>query len=406
MKTALRLLLVAAALHLALSAVFRAPMAQRDTLQAKLLREKRSHEFRVATRVFSARFARGGAHRLDVAGTPFYDYANAEYHLRIGVGTPPQVFEVIPETGSSQVWVVDATCDPNAAYNDCPIYCGESPATCATFCADFCCGNSTAARPKARGDPCANKPLFDRSASATYEATGATFNGSSQLGDVSGVLGRDSFAFGDLTIPAVTFGQADRLSVSFTNAPWAGILGLGFGRSGFDSQPSVVQRAIDAGLLDAPLFTVWLESRAGRPVDEPAGAFTLGALDDAHCSAATTFVPLASDSIFAITAAGFGTNGAKTDTSLKVSFPPCFRLYAVDCGLQFTWSVWVNDGDELRVDQSTLTLPGPDGECLLNFVHFHDLALGIELVLGTPFLRQFCSVYDVGNQQIGFSKPL
>lgn len=81
----------------------------------------------------------------------------------------------------------------------------------------------------------------------------------------------------------------------------------------------------------------------------------------------------------------------------------------MDCSLQFTWSVWLDEQTELRADQSTLTVAAPNGNCYLNFVYFDELLTDVEdadFVLGTPFLRQFCTVYDVGAKRLGFSKPL
>ncbi|KAI6241091.1 putative aspartic protease [Aphelenchoides fujianensis] len=439
MKPALRLLLVAAVLRVGLAAVFRSSMVRKETLQAKLLQEGRAHEFRAA-------------HRAATAQTPFFDYGNAEYNLQVGVGTPPQLFEVVPDTGTSEAWLVDSTCDPNNSYNDCPIYCKE-PMVCAQVCEAYCCGPPATPTPPARlfdhGDPCANKRQFDQTASGTYTATSKTFNGSSELGFVSGFLGQDTYSFGDVAIAGVTFGQADRLSVSFTNAPMDGLLGLGFADADFDGKPSVVQQAIDSGLLDAPLFTIWLESAGGQPFDQPAGAFTLGDVDAEHCSTDWTAASLASDSIYLLQTTAYGTNGARESGDYTASLPtlvslgagqlivplavyvevtettdaqfdwdygtrsacflltlPSSGLYAVDCSIQFTWSVWVNDDTKLTVDQSTLLLPTPDGRCFLNFVYLEDSLGGVNLVLGTPFLRQYCTLYLPVGRQIAFSRPL
>ncbi|KAI6234911.1 Aspartic protease 2 [Aphelenchoides fujianensis] len=439
MTALFRLLHVATIVHVAFSSVFRAPMIKKDTLQAKLLREKRLHEFRKANRVSLAKFAKGGVHRFDEGRAPFYDYGNTEYPLQIGVGTPPQIFEVIPDTGTSTVWIVDNTCDPNNSYYDCPIFCKESPLLCSQLCEDFCCpSNVTTPAPGNKrlfdhGDPCANKPQFDYTASSTYQQVSKTFNGSTELGDVSGYLGQDTFTIGELEIPYVIFGQADRLSVSFTNASVQGVLGLGFSDANFDNQSSVLQNAVDLDVLDNNMFTIWLQSEDGVPVDQPAGALTLGGFDFDHCPVDYTYVPRTSDSMFMINTVGFGTDVVKSSanyntlvtigasqiivprqvmleltTATNAEFDWDYGLYEVDCSLRFLWSVWVKDGDdELRVNQSTLLLPSPDGRCFLDFVYFDEFLGDVDIVLGTPFLRQFCTVYyRVSITRLGFGKPL
>lgn len=201
---------------------------------------------------------------------------------------------------------------------------------CSNFCEDFCCSQTTPQPPAVGrlfqyGDPCANKKYFDSSTSSSYQSAGSEFNASSILGDVSGFVGRDTLVVGALEIPTVAFGQADRLSVSFTGLPWSGVLGLGFGPSDFNGQPSLVQQAIDTGVFDAPVFSVWLPTESGFPQDQPAGALTLGGLDGAHCSADITYAPLVSDHIYTFHVIGAGVNGGldKGSDGYKVR-PPTF----------------------------------------------------------------------------------
>ncbi|VDK59490.1 unnamed protein product [Anisakis simplex] len=33
------------------------------------------------------------------------------------------------------------------------------------------------------------------------------------------------------------------------------------------------------------------------------------------------------------------------------------------------------------------------------------MALGPHMILGDPFIRQYCHIHDFGNKQIGFAKP-
>lgn len=44
------------------------------------------------------------------------DYMNTQYMVEVSLGTPPQSFLMIPDTGSSNVWVYDEACDAVACY--------------------------------------------------------------------------------------------------------------------------------------------------------------------------------------------------------------------------------------------------------------------------------------------------
>jgi hypothetical protein len=84
------------------------------------------------------------------------DYANAQYYGSISIGTPPQSFEVIFDTGSSNLWVPKVGCTH--------------------------CGNPFFGTPKSK---------YDHVASTSYKADGTDFEIMYGSGSVTGYFSED-----------------------------------------------------------------------------------------------------------------------------------------------------------------------------------------------------------------------
>ncbi|KAI6223432.1 putative aspartyle protease [Aphelenchoides besseyi] len=424
-------------LEVAFSSIVQTTINRKDSLDAKLVREKRYHELRVLNRVRIAKLSNPFVSRFDVARQPLYDYGDQLFDVRISVGTPGQVIEVIPDTGEGNTWVIDSTCNATASYFDCPSYCLTNKEWCALFCEDYCCGTNSTLQSQDVQDPCARKTLFDSSASSTYQSTGKDFRIPVGLGNVSGLLGEDTLTLGDpksgstIQLRDTTFGQADRLSVYFAGAMFNGVLGLGYPKSEFEDAVPVIQHAVDQGVLDEPVFTIWLQKEGAQSADKTAGALTFGGHDSAHCSSNITYSPLVSEVVWWFNIVGVSANDRKINGNFVAlaSLPTPFILissemmadlvavtnadydydygfYQVDCSVTFTWTVFLTANNKLELDQSNLLFTYPTGNCYLNFASYEGNVMAIDVVLGIPFLEGFCQTYDYGNGQIGFSKPL
>jgi hypothetical protein len=339
-------------------AVVKTSLGRHESYQSKLVKAGKWDEFRVLRRIKQSTF-RTRAQRLGVARQPFYDYSDAEYYGNITIGTPAtQEFRVILDTGSSNLWVVDKTCDNSAA---CSSWC-KVDAICQLLCDPGCCKSSAQSAKKSNDDgPCDNKQQFDSDKSTSYKKDGRSWNIQYGTGSASGVLGIDVVSLGDkgssqVAIKDTTFGQADQLAEFFTDQPLDGILGLAFRSIAVDDVQPVFQHGYDLGLFDQPLFTVWLKRDGGGATGQNGGQITYGGLDSDHCDSQVTYIPLSSESWWEFNIEGTGTNGKKdskkysaisdTGTSLLAgpdaplqklvkatgaSFNQRYGLYSVDC---------------------------------------------------------------------------
>uniref|UniRef100_A0AC35TWV2 Peptidase A1 domain-containing protein n=1 Tax=Rhabditophanes sp. KR3021 TaxID=114890 RepID=A0AC35TWV2_9BILA len=179
------------------------------------------------------------------------DYSDLEYLANITIGTPPQSFIVVLDTGSSNLWIPDSTCGQGSSSN-CPDYCSDAD-ICQFLCDPSCCSSKKAAKDSI----CDSKDKFDSTKSSTYVKNGQAFSIQYGSGSCSGFLGQDTLAFvgqggKSLQIPKTVFGQTQQLSQDFAQDPTDGILGLAFTSLAVDNVIPPVILAIQQGLLDAP----------------------------------------------------------------------------------------------------------------------------------------------------------
>lgn len=204
------------------------------------------------------------------------DFSDFEYLGNITIGTPDQSFIVVLDTGSANLWIPGTSCNTN----------------------------------------CEGKHKFDTKASRTFVKNGQSWSIQYGSGAAQGVLGTDTvkvseseilkqngvFQLGasgedQLAIPSTTFGIATQLSSDFKQDTTDGIFGLAFTTLAVDGVTPPLINAIKQGLLDQPLFTVFLEHR-GTLSDVGGGVFTYGAIDTTNCGPVIGYQPLSSATYF------------------------------------------------------------------------------------------------------------
>jgi len=199
--------------------------------------------------------AKDASSKRAVANVPITDYANAQYYGEVDIGTPPQTFKVVFDTGSSNLWVPSAQCS--------------------WF--DIACYFHT---------------KYDSEASTTYVANGKTFSIQYGSGSLDGFLSEDTVTLGGLSVKKQVFAEAvNQPGITFAVGQFDGILGLAFKRISVDGVTPVFDNMVAQKLVDENLFAFYL-SRSGNG---NGGEMTLGGMDKSHYTGDITYVPLTNE---------------------------------------------------------------------------------------------------------------
>lgn len=180
------------------------------------------------------------------------NYLDAQYFGEIGIGSPPQKFTVIFDTGSSNLWVPSAKCYFSLA--------------------------------------CYIHPKYKSSHSSTYERNGTSAAISYGTGSISGYFSTDNVKVGDLVIKDQDFIEATREpGITFLAAKFDGILGLGFQEISVGKAVPVWYNMVNQGLVKKPVFSFWFNRNAK---EEEGGELVFGGVDPKHFKGVHTYVPV------------------------------------------------------------------------------------------------------------------
>jgi hypothetical protein len=348
-------------------------------------------------------------------GLGMQDYYDMFWLGNITIGSPDQgPFSVVFDTGSADLWVVDSSCGSGASW------CTKKQ--------------------------CALSPQFNSSVSTSYSVDGTPFqigygDGSYALGfqGVDTVKIADSNGGSPLAIPNTGFAQAINVDSRTLAAPMAGILGLGFQCSSTNVIPPPFLNAVQQGLVPQSIFSIYLETESDETAvdDAPAGGvFTFGGLDSTNCGSVVDWIDLSTLQFwqFPYDAINVGSKSidiygldviSDSGTSLLIGdyyivkpiakavgakLNDDYGVYTIKCDATYNPVTFVIHGNSYNLTSSVLNVDIGLGnnQCLFAAipVPFFSDFMGIDWILGDPFIRQWCAVHDVVNQQIGFAPNL
>uniref|UniRef100_A0A8C3IX49 pepsin A n=1 Tax=Chrysemys picta bellii TaxID=8478 RepID=A0A8C3IX49_CHRPI len=334
----------------------------------------RNHPYNVASKYFPNL-------SNEFASEPLTNYMDMEYYGTISIGTPPQEFSVLFDTGSSNLWVPS-------------VYCSSTS--------------------------CTNHNKFNPSDSSTYEATNESLSIQYGSGSMTGFLAYDTI--GGIVDTKQIFGLSEtEPGTAFEYSEFDGILGLAFPSIASSGATPVFDNMMNEGLVSQDLFSVYLSS------DEQSGSFVMfGGIDSSYYSGSLNWIPLSAETYWEITMDSITMNGetiacssgcqAIIDTGTSLLAGPSTGISNIEsyigasdgtisCSAMSSLPniVFNINGIEFPVPASAYIID-ESGSCSSGFESIDVPTSSGELwILGDIFIRQYYVVFDRANNQVALA---
>ncbi|XDB65899.1 hypothetical protein AB1E18_019209 [Capra hircus] len=319
---------------------------------------------------------------------PLRNIMDLVYLGNITIGTPPQKFQVVFDTGSADLWVPS----------------------------DFCAVQA-----------CSIHARFRHLQSSTFRPTNRTFSITYGCGTVKGIVVHDTVRIGDLVSTDQPFGLSTA-EYGFKRIPFDGVLGLNYPNISYSGAIPIFDKLKNEGAISEPVFAFYL-SKDGQE----GSVVMFGGVDHRYYKGEINWVPLIQagnwmvhmDRISierkVIACSGgchvivdTGTAFIKGPKSLVdnmqklIGARPRGSKYCVSCSAVNTLPTII-----FTINRINYPVPGrayiikdSRGCCYTTFKE-NQLSPSTEIwVLGEVFLRLYFSVFDRGNDRIGLAQAV
>uniref|UniRef100_I3MSA9 Gastricsin n=1 Tax=Ictidomys tridecemlineatus TaxID=43179 RepID=I3MSA9_ICTTR len=326
-------------------------------------------------------------------------YMDAAYFGEISIGTPPQNFLVLFDTGSSNLWVPSVYCQSQA----CRRSLTRHPITCETWA--FMPSN-----------------CYEPGAKAFSPCLGAGADTSSwEL----------RLRVQSIQVPNQEFGLSEQEpGTNFVYAQFDGIMGLAYPTLSEGGATTALQGMLQVDALSSPMFSVYLSNQEGS---EDGGAVIFGGVDESLYTGQIFWAPVTRELYWQIgiqefyvgeEASGWCSQGcqAMVDTGTSLLTVPqqylSSLLQAIGAQEGEYGQFFVNCNDVQNLPTFTFIINGvqfplPPSAYILNENGY--CLVGLEAtyvssgngqpfwILGDVFLRSYYSVFDMANNRVGFA---
>ena len=326
---------------------------------------------------------------------PLNNHLDTEYYGTITIGSNRQPFDIIFDTGSSNLWVPSTAC---------------------------------------KSVVCSLKNKFDPNFSTTYKKTAKKLDLHYGTGSASGPIGVDQVNFGGNDVFDVSFGAMSELATFFAVTQADGILGMAWPSISDQGLPLVFDLLFEQGLIEDNSFSMYLSQEPSSDGSE----LILGGVDNRFYTGRFHYTKVIKEQYWTVSLETFHVDGVPvpglrerpiksivdSGTSLVVGdasiIDPVLKAAGlgdvedgvVECDQYDTYLpiTFVFDGKQftLTPEQYILKVKGLLGreQCMVGIQSSPQPMPEIgplQLIIGDVFLKEYYTHYDVANSRVGFA---
>ncbi|KAH8264054.1 hypothetical protein KR038_001973 [Drosophila bunnanda] len=314
--------------------------------------------------------------------------ANMEYTCKMTAGTPKQTFTVLPDTGSSNIWLPGPHCTSKA---------------------------------------CRTHNRYRPGKSSTFIRMGTKFAIQYGSGAVQGVLAKDRVGVAGLSVANQTFAMTTKEPGStFVDALFDGILGLGYQSISVDNVKTLVQNMCSQGVISTCKFAICMK---GGGSSSRGGVVIFGSTDTSAYTGSNsyTYTPVTKKGYWQFALEAFyvgstrvsGISQAIVDSGTSLIAAPCAIYHRINkiigCTETSSGECWMKCSKEIPdftfvINGKKFVIPGNKMKMRVrtnkgNIVCISVVScMGTDFwILGDPYMRNYCTVFDMANNKIGFA---
>ncbi|KAG1561989.1 hypothetical protein G6F49_001312 [Rhizopus delemar] len=303
----------------------------------------------MAQKLISIPFKAVDRNKMKAASLIDVPLANVDlaYLIDVSIGTPPQPFTLLLDTGSSSTWV---------PVSHCGRYCGYPLHT------------------------------LEPSLSSTFNSTHLPFSVRYGEGFSSGYYAQDTITINDTPVPGVNFAVSDYNDGELTLNGADGILGIGPDRLSMYNNPenkiipTLVTTMHEKDVINQKIFSVYFQPITTK---QPRinGEIVFGGVEAKHVVGDIKNI-----------------ENVQQDALGQYIFP-CNATNLPNITLQINNNDFIITPHQYLIANGTLTYSKE-----FCYTYIQDSPLFVDAILGYGFLQQYVSVYDYENKRIGFAQ--